>query len=686
MAEEKGVFKSLKKIGGMVAKTLGSGKRVQRGPQQEGDHWQPDANTGKITVNVQELDFVGTRYTKLLFVPRNFEVKSGSKDETDMIESLMSILNILRSNPVQRQIVRRKIFFDQEVAEKTGKITDPRPLAGNLKEYMDLCVGSNAHGNVAFKECVVELLAIYFLGACTDLHQSDNKPRKLDSADITVTLDGELGAASAAEQARAAAAARPGSPSAGKSHIEAPKPKADELDYAIKIGAVDLLTKTLHDKRVGIEPYCMMAPATQTLCWAVELFRLFIIHDPDVKKYALEKDMVKWCWEIITRKTRMREPKLERIALAKLSACEVLNELGKASINMTDDETPEGKRSINMINMNSRSTKEITKLLHNHPRHHPTLLSLLTMIGQKAENNQHLKEQGMMEYLTTKVLPFHSEHHQRCIPHLVILLNSWIVHPEDLDFFWQFNGIQCLVFHMENALSGDKLTDRGETDDTNWEDMILHGLSVLYKLSDSSRYHPKMMQAQAVPVLLECTGQIDPLMSLYHLNAFIAALYSLRNLTAVDLNNRKAVVLDPHFLLLPHLLAATQLPANCLIHLLFLFSNLTQDKTEEGRPDESYRSVIMNDIFLPVFKPLCVIVQATPMRKAMDDSQITVLCLALQILATLVGIAKQDNPLLCIQIEHELPLQHLSTFSNAQTPTPYPRLAQELLSLVYLAP
>eukprot|EP01065_Artemidia_motanka_P004971 TRINITY_DN12361_c0_g4_i2.p1 TRINITY_DN12361_c0_g4~~TRINITY_DN12361_c0_g4_i2.p1 ORF type:complete len:722 (+),score=234.31 TRINITY_DN12361_c0_g4_i2:96-2168(+) len=674
-----GVMRGIRKIGGMVSKVLGS--RSHRGGinDEGGQRWAVDAETGKITVNVQELDFIGTKYTRILFVDRHFDVLPGSDDESLMISSLQNILQILRSNPVHRQLVRKKLFYDQELGQRRKRREDERPLAGNLRQYLALCVGKTSHGNVAFRECVIELLAIYFLGACVDIQQAENKPRKLDSQDPQL-MPGLLGAAAAAEAGRE----RPASPPPMQ-RSEVQKPKQDELDYAIKSGVIDLLDLVIHDKTVGIDPFCRMTPASQTVCWTMELYRLLMDHDEEVKGFALKKEMVKWCWEVVSRKTRMREPRQERIAAVKLSCSEILNDLGKVSINFTDDQTDEGKTSINMINMNSRSTKEITKLLHNHPRHHPTLLSLLTMIGQKAENNRHLKEQGMMEYLTTKVLPFHSEHHQRCIPHLVILLNSWLIHPEDLDFFWQFNGIQCLVFHLENALSSDKMQERSG-DETNWEDMILHGLSILYKLSDRPIYHQKMMQSQAVPVLLESTRQIEPLKSMYHLNAFIAALYSLRNLTAGSIENRRLVAHDSNFLILPHLLSATTLPANCLIHLLFLFSNLTCDKNGEGRADEQYRAVIMNDIFLAVFKPLCVIVQSTQMRKALDDSQITILCLTLQVLATLVGIARQENPLLCIQIEHDLPLQHLSTFTRAKTLTPYPRLANELLSLVYLVP
>eukprot|EP00756_Hemistasia_phaeocysticola_P006298 Hpha_TRINITY_DN13765_c0_g1::TRINITY_DN13765_c0_g1_i2::g.142772::m.142772 len=680
-----GIVTSLKKMGGVISKALGTKSRADK---YEDDRWAPDAETGKIIVDVHEVDFVGTKFTNILFVSRHFAVDEGSDDEKNMISSLKNILNILRTDPIQRQLVRKKLFFDREPIEGKSELEmryirrsqreDERPLAGNLKQYFELC---KTHSNVIFKECVIELLAIFLLGKCHDIQKQDNKPKKFDADDPTL-LPGIVGQA-AAELAMKAEIQRP-YVAPPQSAGDIPKPKQDEIDYSRKAGAIELLDDTLHNKTLGIEPFCLMAPASQTLVWSMQLYRLFLDHE-EVKDYALRKHMVKWTWEVVTRKTKMKEPRQERIAALKLSACEVLDELGKVSVNDTDDKTDLGRNSINMINMNSRSTKEVTKLLHNHPRHHPTLLSLLTMIGQKAENNTRLKEQGMMEYLTTKVLPFHSEHHQRCIPHLVILLNSWIVHPEDLDFFWQFNGIQCLVFHVENALSGDRLQDPND-EETNWEDMILHGLSILYKLSDRQKYHQKMVLAQAIPVLLECTRQIDPLKSLYHMNAFIAALYSLRNLTSKNIENRRLVAQNANYLILPHLLSSYIIPANCLIHLLFLFSNLTQDKDSAHRVDEDYRGVIMNDIFLSVFKPLCVIVQSTPQNKVLDDSQVTVLCLALQILATLVGIAKQENPLLCIQIEHDLPLQHLSAFTRAKTQTPFPRLANELLSLVYLVP
>lgn len=683
-----GMFGRWGKSLGKISKALGTGAGAKSGGGGDGDadgKWAADAETGKVKVKVEELPFIGDKYTKILFVERHFEVRAGSDDETNMISAFQKILNILRSDPIHRTLVRPKLFWDHDVAQKKGKEEDPRVLAGNLKQYMKLCIGPYSQKNAAFKECTVELLAIYFLGACNDLQPGAlNQPRGLESEAIRVADEKDKDGDGIPDAIQEESAPPPRSQQKYPT-AEVSRPRHAELEYAVKCHVVDLLDETINNKLIGYDRFIKLGPPTQTLSWALELYKLLMDHDDEVTDYALRRGMVRWCWEVITRKTRMREPSSDLIAKVKITCVEILCELGKQSINVTDETTEIGQNSINMINMNSRSTKEVTKLLHNHARQHPLLLSLLTMLGQKAENNKHLKELGMMEYLTTKVLPYHSDHHQRCIPHLVILLNSWIVHPEDLDFFWQFNGIDCLVFHMEQALSSEKLHDKVD-DETNWEDMILHGLSILYKLSDRPTYHQKMMQCQVPPVLLESTRQIDPLKSLYHLNAFIAALYSLRNLTAGNIENRRVVVQDPHFLILPHLLSSTALPANCLIHLLFLFSNLTQDKNAEGRPDDPYRQVIMNDIFLAVFKPLCVIVQSTPLRKALDDSQITILCLGLQILATLVAIAKQENPLLCIQIEHDLPLQHLNTFARAKTPTPYPSLAHDLLSLVWMVP
>ena len=663
-SEKGGVLASIKRAGESVGSLLFSSS--QRSSKSRTSKYAPDPDTGKIAVEVSEMDFVATNYSSVLLMERLYAIEPNSQNEVILLDALQNVMSVLRSNPVQRRLVRKKLFYDADLDE-TGRNADNRVLAGNIKDYFKLVVGTCSLANLAFAELTVELLVVFLLGATTDEHE--NVPRKLASSN---------------------------EPSIGKQRAPAKKKyvefieevpvnaegtaTTEELDYVIKSGVCEVLDFVLQETTtLGVEA-CLYGGCSQTLNWALALYRLLCERDELTLKHAYEQNMVKICWDLVSRKTRMRDPLASRLAQMKTSVLNILLELGSLSIEEMDE-----KLSINMINVNTRAVKELVKLLHHFPEMHPTILTVLTMVGQKQSNNLMMKELGLMEYLTTKVLPFFSSSHQVCIPHLVILLNSWIITYDDLQFFYQFNGIQCLVFHMKVAASeSSQFSD--PTSGANWDDMILHGLSILYKLSDSQQYHMKMVTDDCLTVLLECLRVIDPLKSLYHMNSFIAALYSLRNLTTTSVEVRKLVVQNENFVVLCHLLSTPSLPINCLLHLLFLFCTLSKDSIPRGEPDPEYRGLIMNVVFLSIFKPLCKIIQASPVRKLMDDSQLTILCLALQSALSLVQIAKDENPLLCIQIEVELPLDQLKYMANSESRTPFPELANELLGMVYLMP
>ena len=633
-----------------------------------------DEETGKITVKMQEMDFIAANDAKLLSIDRHFDINPGSENECELKKAITKVVQVLRSNPVQRKLVRAKMFYDDSIERKP----DPRVLAGNIKTYIDMVMGSNKLEDLLFAEMTIEILSIYLLGACTDT--TENDPRIPDSELIKendlpgfgksknqkriTKRDNDL-----QRQELIEVQAEPESVGTSK-----------ELAYVMNCGIVQLLDFVLENKTLGLTPF-LLGSCSQTLVWTMGLYRVMIESDDMPLKHAYEKKMVRTCWEVIALKTRMRDPNNGKITRLKVNALFILLELGNYSADQADRDL-----SINIINLNTRSVKELTKLLHHQPAIHPTLLAVITLIGQKETNNALLKQHGMLEYFTTKVLPFYSASHRHCIPNLVILLNSWIVNADDLQFFYQFNGIQCLVFHMKCCMDPNAAKGSSTQEALNWEDMLLHGISILYKLSDSKQYHMRMYQDDCLTVLLEALRVLDPLKSIYHLNAFIACVYILRNVTADSIYMRMAILNSDHFLILSHLLSTTSLPVNCLIHLLFLFSTLSRDRDQSGEVDAEYCSLIMNKLFLSVFRPLCKIIQAAPLQKVMDDSQLTVLCLALQTVATLVSTAKQENPLLCIQIEYDLPLENLKSMAKADSKTPYPELANKVLGMVYLMP
>eukprot|EP01063_Lacrimia_lanifica_P007128 TRINITY_DN14505_c0_g1_i1.p1 TRINITY_DN14505_c0_g1~~TRINITY_DN14505_c0_g1_i1.p1 ORF type:complete len:674 (+),score=291.54 TRINITY_DN14505_c0_g1_i1:90-2111(+) len=646
--------------------------------EADGGGRRVEDETGRMEVELTEVDFIGSRYTQQLMQDRVVDVAAGTQDEQLLIDALSNIVDILRSNAVQRRLVRRKLFLDPTApaaAAETAsqRSADKRILAGNINMYIDLIIGERPVTNNIVLELVLEILAIYLLGANSE--QKVNKPRSLDASSATtpqaVTVSAAAGGSGKKKKKektdvieQAAAPEDLGTP--------------EEFTYVLKCGVVKVLDMVIADeKHLGVRPY-LLGDCAQTLCWAMGIYLALMKQDDPTAVHAYQENSIRTCWDIITRKTRMKDPDAARVANVKTSALQIVQFLGQHY-------TPEATdpKSANMINLNTRSIKEMVKLLHHHPDLHGIVLGVIVMITQKESNSLMLKRAGMLEYLTCKVLPYFSAKNQHAVPQLVILLNTWITNIEDLQYFCHFQGVPCLVFHMKQAIS-ETASHEGEGA-ANWEDMTLHGLSILYKLSDNVQYHMKMVVEDGLSVLLECLRVIDPLKSMYHLNGFIAALYSLRNLTAGSVEVRKRVIDNEHFTVLSHLLSTPSLPINCLIHLLFLFSTLSRDEVR-GQVDKELRALIMNHVFLAVFKPLCKIVRLTPLGKKMDDSQITVLCLALQTLSTLVTTAKEENPLLCIQIEGELPLKHIKYLSKERSKTPFPELAGQVLGMVYLTP
>ena len=667
-----GVMAKLRSTGAAVSSMLFTSTDRDRTYSGSEVKYVPDPDTGKIVVDAKELDFVGARHAAVLLLERLYVVEEESEDEAALKVAMENVVAVLRANPVQRRLVRKKMFYDADL-DVDGTQADPRALAGNLKQYIGFCIGPRAMKPLAFTELVVELLAVFLLGACTDT--TPNNPRQLETV-IQTGISERLGRARAGVKSKK----EKREPLEEAAMVPEGTGTDAEIAYAIKCGACELLDFVLKESTVlGVEPF-LLGNCSQTLYWAFALYRVLIRADEGTLKHAHDRNLIRTAWDVITRKTKMRDPLAPRIASLKVSALHVLLELGAAYVG---DETD--AFSINMVNVNQRSIKELVKMLHHYPDLHPTLLTVLTMVGQKESNNIYMKQAGMLEYLTTKVLPFFSAQHQKCIPNLVILLNSWIVTFDDLQFFYQFNGIKSLVFHMKVAC-GESDNFAELEDGASWEDMLLHGLSILYKLSDSQQYHVKMVTDDCLTVLLECLRVIDPLKSLYHMNSFIAALYSLRNLTTSSLEVRKLVIQNENFVVLCHLLSTPSLPVNCMVHLLFLFNTLVKDTLPRGQPDRECTDLIVNTVFLAVFKPLCKVVQAAPVRQLMDDSQLTILCLALQAILALIQTAKQENPLLCIQIEVELPLESLKYMSNAKSKTPFPELANDVLGMVYLMP
>ncbi|KAJ9447724.1 hypothetical protein DIPPA_16898 [Diplonema papillatum] len=668
-------FASFKRAGAAIQRVLFSSKS----PNDVATKYQPDADTGKITVRVTEVDFVASHYTKLLRIS-NYDL-TDSASESTLIEAMENVVTVLRSNPVQRRLVRRQLFYDSETERKPP---DPRVLAGNLKDYFNFVLGSNVSTNPAFAELTIELLAIFLLGSSTDC--DNNEPKVLESmqqqnSNKVTSLAGKNNDGrkpkNAADNADGAQKAVGDSQSPPQT---APAPH--EIAYTIKCGVAELLDTVIFNetRELGLPAFIAGTP-TQTFCWCLALYGLMVENEDTMLHHAYSKNMVRVCWEVIAHKVSIRSQSAPLVVSAKTHVLPLLNRLGTISAPMLDE-----KLSINMINLNKRSVKELTKLLHHYPSLHATILSIMTLVGQKECNSKLLKELGMLEYLTTKVLPFFSSQHSKGIPQLVILLNSWIVHYNDLRFFFQFNGIQCLVYHMKTATAGDYHLDGSPVIAGQWEDMILHGISILYKLSDAPEYHSSMMKEDCMFVLLEALRILDPLKSMYHLNCFIGALYSLRNLTANSTLNRNALVQNESFMILTHLLTTPSLPISCLVHLLFLFSTLSKDHRPGGSVDDRYRHVVVNTLFVSIFKPLCKILHACPMHKVLDDSQLTIICLALQTITTLIATAKQENPLLCIQIEYDLPLENLKIMAKSDSQTPFPDLANEVLGMVYLMP
>eukprot|EP00755_Sulcionema_specki_P017069 Sspe_Gene.63550::Locus_36541_Transcript_1_1_Confidence_1.000_Length_2175::g.63550::m.63550 len=636
------------------------------GTLQTNSKWQRDEERGKVVAAVKEIEFIGAVHVEFLSIDRHYMVTPEGDEESQMIAAASAVVGILRSNPIQRQLVKAHLFRD---SSWTKKSQETRVLAGNIRMYINLALDQE---NIAFTEVAIEMLAIYLLGATADT-SSGNKG-----------LTGSTPAKSVLEPP-------PQTPvleAIGNPEILPPQPKLKphELQYVLKCNVFSLVESVVVHPKIGVDHYLKLNPPSQTLVWALDLCRLFIEEDERAKRYFSARGIIRTAWEVITRKTRRdREAGRLLISALKLSCASILRNVGKETI-----KDVEGENSINMINLNNRSIKEYTKLIHFHPQAHEPLLHVLTMLCQKQHNNELLKSSGMMQYLVHKVLPFHSEKLRGCLPYVVILLNSWMVYDEDLQFFIKFSGLECLMFHLEAvqaAITSDETKEGVDPDaSTAWEDMVLHGVSIIYKLSDYPENHPRMVSANAIPVLLECIPSISPMKSLYHLNSAIAVIYSLRNIASSSVQHKRALATDPRYCVLLQLLSNASLPAQCHIHLLFLLVDLTSDAGPDGEPSEEYRHIVVNRLFEGLFSPMCRVVQATPLNKPLDDSQLTILCLALQILISLVSLAKLENPLLCFQIGNDLPSKLLERLSAKKSVAPFPGLASDLLALVYYAP
>eukprot|EP00756_Hemistasia_phaeocysticola_P022931 Hpha_TRINITY_DN15864_c4_g4::TRINITY_DN15864_c4_g4_i1::g.192079::m.192079 len=333
-----------------------------------------------------------------------FTVLVGSSDEALLLKSLGAVMRVLRSDSRQRALVRRNLFRDPNAPD-----ADPRKLAYSIEQWLGLATLPHPD----FLAATIELLAL-FLVPKSELHQ-----RSTECGGSNLLVDDEQDQELDAE----------------------PRPR--ELSYCIKQCVETVLDRALGHPELGAEPFFRLQPATKTFVWGLELYLLLVRKSDTVALHAAAQFRVRTAWETVSRKisSREKEPKLAH--QAKVAALGLLVELGKLT-----SETPAAlltPASIGMINMNRRSSKELTKMLHMQRSLHPLVLRVMSLICLKPSNAIFLKREGMMEYVATRILPLHMGPKAdgparrggevgvdaQVIPEIVVLLNVWATAERD---------------------------------------------------------------------------------------------------------------------------------------------------------------------------------------------------------------------------------------------------------------
>eukprot|EP01062_Namystynia_karyoxenos_P014010 TRINITY_DN15040_c0_g1_i1.p1 TRINITY_DN15040_c0_g1~~TRINITY_DN15040_c0_g1_i1.p1 ORF type:complete len:1068 (+),score=340.47 TRINITY_DN15040_c0_g1_i1:64-3204(+) len=304
-----------------------------------------------------------------------------------------------------------------------------------------------------------------------------------------------------------------------------PPPLAAELGCAFQCGAAQLLDAALRHPTDGAAPFLGGAPPSARLCWAVELYALFVAHSraaaAAVRSRRRGAELLPIAWAIVGRRSRRGEGFRARAAGVglKLHSCQIVNELG--AVMEADDHAGlslvRGLGAVTLVSaspaarqlpVTSRAAKELLALTEQCPHMHSTLLQTVLLVSELPEGRDRLSEAGLLELLLTVVMPRHDGRHHRCVAYLAVLLNVWLCgDPGGLAAFRDGGGVEWVLAHLEAALqrAAQQPPMQPGVDST----VVLHALPLLRRLV-ATLPQPWPLPAGALPLLLAAVVATDP--------------------------------------------------------------------------------------------------------------------------------------------------------------------------------